>query len=32
MVKPTQHLFLDLPKVRFIPGRVGKGWGTPWYH
>lgn len=26
MVKPTQHLFLDLPKVSFIPGRLGRGW------
>uniref|UniRef100_A0A672VCQ8 Methionine--tRNA ligase, cytoplasmic n=3 Tax=Neoaves TaxID=3078114 RepID=A0A672VCQ8_STRHB len=28
-VKPTQHLFLDLPKVSLIPGGVQRGWGTP---
>lgn len=29
MVKPTQHLFLDLPKVSFIAWGSGEGMGQP---
>lgn len=29
VVKPTQHLFLDLPKVNFPPWGAGEGTGPP---